>query len=311
MSVDVIIPVFKPDERLLTIINKLINQSVVLNRIVIMNTEEKYWEVFWVGKVIDTKKIPLEIRHVSSREFDHGKTRNEGAKGSSADFLLYMTQDAVPVDNMLIENLLKRFEDPEVASVYARQTADDRAPLSEKFSRLFNYPEESCVKSLADKERLGIKTYFCSNACAMYKREIFEKLGTFPVNMIFNEDMVYAHSVIENGYKIAYAADAQVIHYHNYTNMQQFRRNFDLAVSQAMHPEVFEGISSESEGKKYALTAFEYFKKQKKPLYFIPFAMTCAFRLVGFKLGKKYKKLSRKQILKFTNSPWFFMKYWN
>ena len=44
------------------------------------------------------------------------------------------------------------------------------------------------------------------------------------------------------------ARDAQVVHSHNYCALQQFHRNFDLAVSQTMHPEVFGGIRSESEG---------------------------------------------------------------
>ena len=311
MSVDVIIPVYKPDERLLTIINKLVNQSVVPGRICIMNTEEKYWEMFLAGKNIDTCKVPLNVQHVSAWEFDHGKTRNEGAKGSCADFLLYMTQDAVPFDEHLIENLLECFKEGEVASAYARQMCDDKASVSEQFSRLFNYPDEPVVKSAKDKERLGIKTYFCSNACAMYRKEVFDKLGGFPVNMIFNEDMVYAHRVIENGYKIAYCPKAQVIHYHNYTNLQQFKRNFDLAVSQAMHPEVFESVSSESEGKKYALNAFSYFCGRKKPLLIIPFCITCACRLIGFKLGKNYRKLPKSLVQKLSDSPKFFRKNLN
>ena len=53
---------------------------------------------------------------------------------------------------------------------------------------------------------------------------------------------------MEDDYAIAYVADAKVIHSHNYNCTQQFKRNFDLAVSQADHPEVFGGIRSESEG---------------------------------------------------------------
>ena len=37
---------------------------------------------------------------------------------------------------------------------------------------------------------------------------------------------------------IAYVAEARVVHSHNYTNRQQLHRNFDLAVSQADHPEI-------------------------------------------------------------------------
>ena len=59
-------------------------------------------------------------------------------------------------------------------------------------------------------------------------------------NAIFNEDMIFAgKAVMEDDYAIAYVADAKVIHSHNYNCTQQFKRNFDLAVSQADHPEVF------------------------------------------------------------------------
>ncbi len=311
MTVDIIIPTYKPDERLLTLIGKLRAQTVAPNRIVLINTEQKYLQNLLRGRSYDTTGKYFEVINVSLREFDHGGTRNEGAAGSTADYLLFMTQDALPADDRLIADLTAALSDPGVAAAYARQLPSDEASLGEKFSRGFNYPAQSCVKSSADKERLGIKTYFCSNACAMYKRDVFEKLGKFPKGMIFNEDMVFAHTLIENGYKIAYAADAAVYHSHNYTNMQQFHRNFDLAVSQAMHPEVFADVSSESEGKSYVKTAFGYFKDEKRPLYCIPFAVACAFRLAGYKLGKNYTKLTRRQILRCTASPNFFYKYWS
>lgn len=310
MTVDVIIPVFMPDERLLTIIEKLRSQSVKPGRITVMNTGKSHWEEFIKGREEKVSALDLQLRHVDNIEFDHGRTRNEGAEGSAARFLLFMTQDAIPADDKLIERLVCAFDNPDVGAAYARQTVTEDAPLSEKFSRTFNYPEESLVKSSADIERLGIKTFFCSNACAMYDREVYEKLGRFPVDMIFNEDMVFARRLIESGKKIYYVADAKVIHFHNYTNKRQFKRNFDLAVSQAMHPEAFSGVSSESEGVRYAMKAFSYFVKQGKPLYFIPFAITCACRLVGYKLGKNYMKLSRKLVLKCTDSPYYFERLW-
>ena len=44
---------------------------------------------------------------------------------------------------------------------------------------LFNYPEQSSVKSLADIDKYGIKTYFCSNVCAAYDKGIYQKTGGF------------------------------------------------------------------------------------------------------------------------------------
>ncbi|MCR5591817.1 MAG: glycosyltransferase [Lachnospiraceae bacterium] len=311
MQVDVIIPTYKPDEKLLEIINKLREQTVKPARIVLVNTEQKYLDNLLRGRRYDSAGKNFEVINVSKREFDHGGTRNDGAKGSTADYLLYMTMDAMPADDELIEKMQKAFDRPEIAAVYARQLPYEGASLQEKFSRQFNYPEEPSVKSKDDLDRLGIKTFFCSNACAMYDRKVFESLGKFPKDMIFNEDMVFARRLIDRGYSIAYASSAAVYHSHNYTNMQQFRRNFDLAVSQAMHPEVFGGISSESEGKSYAKAASAYFRNEGKPLYFIPFAVTCAFRLAGFKLGKNYTKLPRRMILKCTASPNYFFRHWS
>ena len=310
MTIDVVIPTYKPDEELITIIHKLREQTCPPRRIVLMNTEQKYIENLFRGRAYDELGKYIEVKHVSEWEFDHGGTRNAGASGSDADFLLFMTQDAIPVDNDLIANLLSAFEDESVASAYARQLPREDAGMMEVFTRNFNYPAESRVKSSEDKNQLGIKTYFCSNACAMYRGKVYFELGMFPKNMIFNEDMVFAHKVIESGYKIAYVAEARVMHSHNYTNMQQFHRNFDLAVSQAMHPEVFESISSEAEGSSYVKSAFKYLCEKRRPWIFIPFAVTCAFRLLGYKMGKNYKKLSKRQILKCTMSPKFFKKQW-
>ena len=48
-----------------------------------------------------------------------------------------------------------------VIAVYARQLADRDCAPAERFTRSFNYPEESAVKTKADIPRLGIKAYFC------------------------------------------------------------------------------------------------------------------------------------------------------
>lgn len=133
---------------------------------------------------------------------------------------------------------------------YARQLPREDSTPVESYTREFNYPAKSRIKSAADLDSLGIKTFFCSNVCAAYRREIYEELGGFVRHTIFNEDMIYAAKAVEAGYSVAYAADAQVVHSHNYTNGQQFHRNFDLGVSQAEHPEIFAAYPSESEGKR-------------------------------------------------------------
>ncbi len=72
--------------------------------------------------------------------------------------------------------------------------------------------------------------------------KLFLEAGGFTNRTIFNEDMIYAgNAVLDRGQAIVYAAKARVIHSHNYGCIAQLKRNFDLAVSQADHPEVFDG----------------------------------------------------------------------
>ena len=78
------------------------------------------------------------------------------------------------------------------------------------------------------------------------------------IRRFFNEDMIFAGKRIYAGDKVAYVAEAKVIHSHNYTGRQQFHRNFELAVSQAQHPEVFEGVPSEGEGIRMVKATAKY-----------------------------------------------------
>lgn len=179
-----------------------------------MNTEKKFWDEFWKTRE-ELNMENLEVHHISKAEFDHGGTRNQGVSYSEADVIVLMTDDAVPEDDHLIANLVKGFQrkgpnGEMVSSVYARQLPAPDCRIVERYTRSFNYPEESRVKTKADLAALGIKTYFCSNVCCAYDRKIFEKQGGFIRHTIFNEDMIYAAGVIQAGYAIVYEADAKV-----------------------------------------------------------------------------------------------------
>ncbi len=302
MTIDVMIPLYKPGKELFILLDSLLGQSVPVHRIILMNTEEKYWEQLVNGTDFSQKYADVvEIYHLSRLEFDHGKTRRNAVEKSEADIFVMMTQDAVPADDKLLEKLTAHLSD-KIAAAYARQLPREDCNLPERISRSFNYPEKSVVKSLEDLERLGIKTYFCSNVCAAYRRDIYDKLGGFVQHTIFNEDMIYAGNAVQAGYSIAYEADAKVVHSHNYTIKDQFHRNFDLGVSQAEHPEIFSGIRSESEGKKMVKTITGELIKAKQKRYIPYFYLQCAGKYLGYLLGKKYKILPRKVVLACTSN---------
>ncbi len=313
-TVDLIIPTYQPDEKFSLLLQALQGQTCVVHKVIIMNTEENCWTDF-VKKYRAEKllqKLPVELHHIPKKEFDHGGTRMQGVSYSDAPYFICMTQDAVPADNYLSANLCKAIggttsTGAPVAAGYARQLAAGSSSLMENYMRQFNYPPRCRIKEKKDLEELGIKTFFCSNVCAVYNREIFDKLGGFEKRTIFNEDMIYAGHAVYAGYGIAYAADALVVHSHNYTARQQKKRYFDLGVSQAQHPEVFAEVKSESEGMKSVAATAKYLLKKKKPLQIFSLISQNLAKYVGYKKGFHYKKLKKNQILKYTSNKG----YWN
>lgn len=305
-TVDIIIPVYKPDKSFFTLIDRLERQTVPVNKIILMNTEQKYFDRLIYGTQFLEKYRNIYVNHLSKMEFNHGDTRKRGVTKSEAPIFIMMTQDAIPADDRLIEELIKPLETKEAAVAYARQLAAENSNAIERYTREYNYPAVSRIKSKEDLTELGIKTYFCSNVCAAYNREIYESLGGFIRHTIFNEDMIYAAGAIKAGYKIAYAADAKVIHSHNYSCSQQFHRNFDLGVSQADHPEVFADVPSEGEGiRLLKQTTAHLWKNKKRRL--IPYLYINSFcKYVGFLLGKHYRKLPKKLVWKCTMSKTYW-----
>lgn len=302
MTVDIIIPAYKPDSNFRKTLEMLKAQTVKPDRIIIINTEQKYFKQSLIDEIEN-----VELLHIRKEEFDHGGTRNMGASLSKADIVMFMTQDAIPADKELVANLIKPFKDMAVAACYGRQMADPVLNPIEAFTRTFNYPEQSCKKTISDLHVLGIKTFFCSNVCAAYRKKDYNAMGGFVRKTIFNEDMIMASKLIEKGKTIAYAADAKVWHWHDYTAKEQLHRNFDLAVSQQDAGGLFTKVSAKSEGIKMVKAAIGHLLSIHK-IYLIPkLIVQSGYKYIGFKLGYNYKKLPKGLIMKLTMNP----SYWH
>lgn len=289
---DLIIPVYRPDDKLWRLLDMIDRQTSHINNIYIMQTLTDDDEIdrglsdrlMGRGAIVTT---------LHKKTYDHGGTRNKGASLSDAGRILFMTQDAVPKDEYLVERLLKALSQEGVATAYARQLATDEAGPIESYTRVFNYPEESSIKSKEDVEKIGIKAYFCSNVCAMYDHEVYDEIGGFVRHTIFNEDSIMAAKTIEAGYSIAYAADAEVYHAHKYTFRQYFSRNFDLAVSQKQYSEIFDKVSSESEGVRLVMKTAKHLTDTDR-WYLLPeLVIGSGCKYAGYFLGKRYRSLPK------------------
>lgn len=303
MKVDAVIPAYKPGHDLRELVEKLLDQTVRLGRIIIINTDREYF---------DEKEYliapAVEVVHITRHEFDHAGTRDMGLRMSDADYVLFMTMDAIPKDNYLVEKLLSGFRRADnIAVSYARQLPKKDCNRIEQITREFNYPAQSRVQTSDDIKELGIKAYFCSDACAMYDTSIYRSLGGFKAPAIFNEDMVYAAGALDAGYAVSYCADALVYHSHNYTGRQYYRRNFDLGVSQANHPEIFERFNVKGTGMQLVRKSLAQICRKGTPADIIRLVYYSGMKYLGFRKGKNYHKLSLESCLKHTSDK----EYWN
>jgi rhamnosyltransferase len=219
-------------------------------------------------------------------EFNHGGTRQIAvAMVPDAEIIVFLTQDAILADCRAMEHLLACFEDEKVGVAYGRQLPNEDATPIAAHARLFNYPSESSIKTLSDRSRLGIKTAFISNSFAAYRRSALMSIGGFPSDAILSEDTYVATKMLQDGWKIAYCAEAQAYHSHNYSIIEECRRYFDIGVFHSRETWFMKALGkAEGEGKRFVVSEMKYLLKQSP--WHIPSALLRTFfKYLGYKLG--------------------------
>lgn len=281
-TISVIIPTLNAESYIKKLIEALISQSLKPNEIIIVDSESEDRTVEIAKSFQIVKVIKIE-----RSDFDHGGTRDMALRVSIGDYVIFLTQDALPADDVLIENLLKPFfQDNLIASVTGRQLPRPDATPMEKLVRAYNYPDRSNVRSVADIPRLGIKTFFSSDACAAYRRHLYEELGGFDHPIRTTEDILFAAKAISSGYHIAYAADAKVIHSHNFTLKEQYKRNYLQGYEIERHRDLLDVDSLNSEGLHLVKYVSINLLKKGRIVSFVHFFFDCCARLLGNRRGR-------------------------
>lgn len=241
---------------------------------------------------------------VTPKEYSHSLTREQMAYKASGDILVFITQDIIIDSDVWLYNLTKDIQSGKCEAAFSKQVAVDRS--IERYTRMNNYPENSRVVSKDDVERLGILTYFFSDASSAIDREVFMKLNGYDgKRLLTNEDMYIAYKIINNGYRIKYCADSVVIHSHNYSYKTLFKRYFDQAVFLKQN----EYIDCGSNKSAFALLKFVLKNAIKEGNFKVLFKIIPNFgvRFIANKLGKKYENMSKEKILKYTSNK----SYWS
>lgn len=284
MKVTLCIPVLNAGKLAKVMVEALKRQSFRVDKILIVDSASS-------DDCIHTyTEITSNIISIRRDEFDHGGTRNLAFQTSDSDFYVFLTQDAIPDDVDAIKNLIEGLiKHPECGLVYGRQKPDETAGIFARHARLYNYPDGSqiAIKGREDIPVLGIKTAFCSNSFSAYRSSAMEQIGYFPLNTLFAEDSIAAAKLIQQGWKIAYAPHACVVHSHDYTLSQEFKRYFDVGAFHSMNNWYMDMLGkAEGEGKKFVRSEYEYAKSRGVSFPMSRVVIRNAVRWMGYKTGK-------------------------
>lgn len=300
--VSVIIPTYNAASLLPLLLERLREQTLAHELIIIDSESSDTTQEI-------ANSTGAKLISINKSDFNHGSTRNLGLKIAQSEIIIYLTQDALPASNSTLEQLVTMLRSSEnIAMAYGRQLPYPETGVFGRFARLINYPDRSLIKTKEMIPEMGIKTCSCSNSFAAYRRDALLAVGEFPSDTILGEDVSVGARFILQGKAIAYSAQAEVFHSHDYTLVEEFKRYFDIGVfHQQQHKVLSEFSQAESEGIKYVLQEWQYLRQNGYSRLIPVQLLRTIVKYIGYKLGSWQDRLpvSFKRKLSMHSSFWY------
>jgi len=158
------------------------------------------------------KQFPITILNID--KFRPGESLNIGIRASRGEFIVCLSAHCLPVNNKWLGNLLRNFEDSEVAGVYGRQEPMSFTPDTDK---------RDLMTIFGLDKKVQYKDSFFHNANSMLRRDLWERIP-FDEEITNIEDRLWAREILQLGYKIIYEPEASVYHHHGIHQNQNKER---------------------------------------------------------------------------------------
>jgi glycosyltransferase involved in cell wall biosynthesis len=147
------------------------------------------------------------IVHITKGEFSFGRALNKGCGAASGDVLLFASAHVYPIYNTYVAHIVSAFDRDGVAIAYGRQVGDERTKFSESRVMLKWFPNQN----IWDQGHP-----FSNNANAAVLKSVWQE-SPYDETLTGLEDLDFAKKALNRGHKIAYVADAPVVHVHEET----------------------------------------------------------------------------------------------
>lgn len=167
------------------------------------------------GTLEIAERFPIRLRTIRPESFTYGYGLNVGIEATQSPIIVSLSGHSIPYDNRWLGNLVRRFDDPQLAGAYSRQVCYPTSPIYEKIFvySMFGHPVR--IPWLSD--------LFFNNAAAAIRRDLWEQFP-FDETVPGSEDHAWTLEARARGYKAIYAPDSIVIHSHEESFPRFIRR---------------------------------------------------------------------------------------
>ena len=234
------------------------------------------------------------VHEIPPEQFNHGGTRNLGAKLARGETIVFTVDDAEPVGTDWLETLVAPLREKNgIAGTYSRHMAHEHAPAYLRHYTEYRWGPTPRVQRARTADEMGVRTAQFANVSSAIRRPLLEQFP-FADDLVTGEDAEWAGRVLLAGYEIAYVPGSVVRHSHDYTLADWFRRYFDQGA--ASHRTVIRGRGSSvgavrREGARYVAAELRWMWRNGERRA-IPHTLVCeATRYLALRIGAHHGRL--------------------
>ncbi|MDI9880058.1 glycosyltransferase family 2 protein [Flectobacillus longus] len=167
------------------------------------------------------QSLGAKVVSILPEDFSFGYALNKGCETAKGDILLFASAHVYPVYTHWIDMMLKPFEDAKVACVYGRQIGYEKSKYSEHRLLAKWFPAFSNHNQHHP---------FCNNANTAVRKSLWEE-QPYDETLTGLEDLDWASKILKKGYRIAYEAEAVIVHIHEETPKKVYNRYYREAIA--------------------------------------------------------------------------------
>jgi glycosyltransferase involved in cell wall biosynthesis len=221
-KISIIIPVKNAGLQLRQLMSKIRSQRKVADvEIIVVDSGSRDSSAAIAGEFGAT------VLQIEPHEFNHGGTRNLGARAAKGDFLVFTVQDAMPASDYWLYNMVCPFlEYSQLAALSARQIVRPEADLyslwaADAMSRLLSFDGDVIYRHSPDCLSKGVahldnrtkrRLTFFDDVSSCIRASIFREMQFSP--LMNAEDIDYGARLFTEGREIGYLAKCGVYHWH-------------------------------------------------------------------------------------------------